>query len=185
MTVGQIEKDGFIVDTKVETLPDGDLPGDISDSMAKTISGFTQVWNNKKFDLVFALGDRYEMFAAVASTVPFNIPVAHLHGGETTLGAIDEVFRHSISCMSKIHFTATEIYKNRVIEITGSENNVYNVGALSIDGIKGLESFEPLNEFKINYRIDLASSNHIGYLSSRNCWIPIKMKNISGNWLLP
>lgn len=111
MTVRQIALDGFGVETKVETLPESDLPGDIADSMAKTISGFTQVWNNKKFDLVFALGDRYEMFAAVASTVPFNIPIAHLHGGETTLGAIDNVFRHSISCMSKFHFTATEVYK--------------------------------------------------------------------------
>ena len=155
MTVRQIELDGFKVESKVETLPDDDKPSDIADSMAKTIFGFTKIWRNKKFDLVFALGDRYEMFAAVASAVPFNIPVAHLHGGETTLGAIDEVFRHSITCMSKIHFTATEIYKNRVIEITGSENNVYNVGALSIDGIKGLNLLT-IDEFKINYGIDLA-----------------------------
>ena len=154
MTVKQIEQDGFDVETKVETLPEGDLPGDISDSMAKTISGFTQVWINKKFDLIFALGDRYEMFAAVASSVPFNIPVAHLHGGETTLGAIDNVLRHSITCMSKFHFTCAELYKKKVIEITGSDENVYNVGALSIEAIKNLKLLS-IEQFYLKYQIDL------------------------------
>ncbi len=154
MTFKQIELDGFEVETKVETLPDGDLPGDISDSMAKTISGFTKIWRNKKLDLVFALGDRYEMFAAVASSVPFNIPVAHLHGGETTLGAIDNVFRHSITCMSKLHFTGAEPYRKKVIEITGSDKNVFNVGALSIEAIKSLQLLT-IEQFQLKYKIDL------------------------------
>lgn len=155
MTVKQIEMDGFKIGARIETAPESDHPGDISGSMAKTISGFANPWKKQNYDLLFALGDRYEMFAAVASSVPFIIPVAHLHGGETTLGAIDNVFRHSISCMSKIHFTATEIYKKRVIEITGSDKNVYNVGALSIDSIKGLILLT-IDEFTKKYGIDLS-----------------------------
>jgi GDP/UDP-N,N'-diacetylbacillosamine 2-epimerase (hydrolysing) len=154
-TVGQIEQDGFTDNIHIETLPKGELPGDIAESMARTITGFSMIWKARKYDLVFALGDRYEMFAAVASTVPFNIPVAHLHGGETTLGVIDNVFRHSISCMSKLHFTAAEEYKQRVIEITGSKNKVYNVGALSIDSLKSLKLFS-IKEFKEKYGIDLS-----------------------------
>jgi len=154
LTVRQIEQDGFRVDIKADTVPEGDKPEDISASMAKTIIGFAEVWSNHQFDLVIALGDRYEMFAAVASTVPFNIPVAHLHGGETTTGAIDNVFRHAITCMSKIHFTCTDIYKQKVVEITGSETNVYNVGALSIEAIESLKLLS-VEEFLEKYRIDL------------------------------
>lgn len=155
MTVKQIEQDGFKVGIRVDTVPTGDKPEDIVVSISKTIAGFSEVWKNNHFDLVIALGDRYEMFAAVASSVPFNIPVAHSHGGETTLGAIDNVLRHSITCMSKFHFTATAIYKQRVIQITGSEKNVFNVGALSIDAINELDLLS-VREFKSKYGIDLA-----------------------------
>jgi GDP/UDP-N,N'-diacetylbacillosamine 2-epimerase (hydrolysing) len=155
MTIGQIENDGFKVQIRIETMSDGDLPSDISISMAKTISGFAKVWRKKKFDLVFALGDRYEMFAAVASSIPFNIPMAHLHGGETTLGAIDNVFRHSITLMSSIHFPSTDPYKNRIIEITGRDENIYNVGALSIDNLITLKLYD-IEEFYNKFSIDLS-----------------------------
>ncbi len=155
MTLRQIEQDGFPIENKVETLSASDSPGDIANSIAKTIAGFTRIWTTKNFELVLALGDRYEMFAAVSSSVPFNIPVAHIHGGETTLGAIDNVFRNSITCMSRIHFTAAEPYKNRVMELTGTKKNVYNVGALSIDSIKSLNLLT-ISDFKSNYEIDLS-----------------------------
>lgn len=154
-TVNQIIRDNFSIAAQIETLVDGDTPSHISESMGKTLIGFKDVWMSNQFDLVFALGDRYEMFAAVASSVPFNIPVAHIHGGESTLGAIDNVFRHSISCMSKFHFTTTETYKNRVIEIIGTDKYVYNVGALSIDTLKNLELLS-IKEFKNVYHIDLS-----------------------------
>ena len=155
MTVRQIEADGFEPAVRVETLPAGDAPGDISLSMAKTMEGFTPLWRSTHFDLIFALGDRYEMFAAVASTVPFNIPIAHIHGGETTSGAIDDAFRHAISCMSSLHFTSTETYKERVLEITGKTGNVFNTGALSVDTIMQTKLLAP-EEFKHSYHIDLS-----------------------------
>ncbi|RLD51311.1 MAG: UDP-N-acetylglucosamine 2-epimerase (hydrolyzing) [Bacteroidetes bacterium] len=155
LTYKQIEKSGFTVNHKIETIPNGDLPFDISKSIAKTIDKFSEFWNNNKFDIVFALGDRYEMFAAVSAASPFNIKIAHIHGGETTLGAIDNAYRHSISLFSKIHFTTTEQYKNRVTELIENNKNVYNVGALSIDNLTKI-NFYSISEFKTEFKIDLS-----------------------------
>ena len=154
-TIRFIKSDGYPIAHEIETLPDSDSPFAVSRSMAKTIYEFSQVWNEDNFDLIFALGDRYEMFAAVSSTLPFNIPVAHIHGGETTLGAMDNSFRHAITLMSKYHFVAAEPYKKRVIEILGSKDNVYNVGALSIDNIMHLTLMN-VAEFKIKFNIDIS-----------------------------
>jgi len=153
-TVKQIETDEFKIGCRIETLSNGDSPGDISESMAKTISSFKNIWISNQFDLIIALGDRYEMFAAVASSVPFNLPIAHIHGGETTSGAIDNVFRHSITSMAKYHFTSTKVYADRVAEIIGSYKHVYNVGALSIDNLTTL-SYLTIEEFKAAYKVDL------------------------------
>lgn len=153
-TVRQIETDGFTIGQKLHTLPESDKPHDISKAMALTINEFSNVWEKNSFDLIFALGDRYEMFAAVSSTLPFNLPVAHIHGGETTLGAIDNAFRHSITSMSKLHFTTCEAYKKRVAEITGTNDGVYNVGALSIDALQNMK-FLSIDEFYQKYEIDL------------------------------
>lgn len=109
---------------------------DISLSMSQTILQFSNIWAEYEFDLVFALGDRFEMFAAVASGVPFNIKFAHLHGGEKTLGAIDDVFRHSITHMSSLHLTSSKNHSTRVCELLGSENNIHNVGAIALHNIQ-------------------------------------------------
>lgn len=153
-TISQIREDGYKICSTIETLPDCDRAADIAKSMGKTISGFSEVWSHHSFDLVFALGDRYEMFSAVSSSLPFNVKIAHIHGGETTLGAIDNAFRHSITAMAQIHFTAAEPYKMRVIEITGNSRDVYNVGALSIDSIKKMTLLS-INKFKERFGIDL------------------------------
>jgi GDP/UDP-N,N'-diacetylbacillosamine 2-epimerase (hydrolysing) len=116
---------------------------------------FSNIWNENRFDLIIALGDRYEMFAACASSVPFDIPIAHIHGGETTLGAFDDAFRHSITQMATWHFTTTEQYWNRVVELKGSDKNVYNVGALSIDNLLSLQLLT-IEEFKAKFNIDLS-----------------------------
>lgn len=154
-TIDIIKTDGFNIFCTVDTLAENDGAEDIALSMAKTITGFKSVWQKKHFNLIFALGDRYEMFAAVASSVPFNIPVTHIHGGETTLGAIDNTFRHSISCMANYHFTSTDYYSNRVKEIIGRDENVYNVGALSIDTLKQMQ-YLLIPEFREKYGIDLS-----------------------------
>lgn len=152
-TVDFIYGDGFRVTEVPGTMRNGDLPVDIAHSMASTLSAFSDLYKRKHYRLLFALGDRYEMFSAVAAAAPFNIPVAHIHGGETTLGAIDNYFRHSITCFSKFHFTSHEVYRNRVTEIIGRSDNVYNVGALSIDNLKQLELLE-ITEIKEKYNID-------------------------------
>ncbi len=112
-------------------------PNEISLSMSHTIKELNKVWSNKSFDLVLALGDRFEMFAAVASGVPHNITFAHLHGGEKTLGAIDDVFRHSITHMSRLHLTSTKLHSKRVKELLGSKDykNIHNVGSISLHNI--------------------------------------------------
>ncbi|MBK7182915.1 MAG: UDP-N-acetylglucosamine 2-epimerase (hydrolyzing) [Bacteroidetes bacterium] len=155
-TIQQIYADGFDVAYKIDTLLDGDTPLIIAQSMAKTMAQFAEIWEKEKdtTDLIFCLGDRFEMFAAVSASVPFNIPIAHLHGGETTLGAIDEVFRHSLTSMSKLHFASTEKHKKRVEQILGHSKLVFNVGALSIDNLNDLQLYSK-DAFKEKFGIEL------------------------------
>lgn len=138
-TLQQIYDEGYKVAVAIDTAPKGDKPADISRAMAQVMVEMTKVWETTLYDLIIALGDRYEMFAAVASTLPFNLKVAHIHGGEVTLGAIDDALRHSITHMAQLHFTATEAYKNNVIRMLGSEKGVYNTGALSIDNLSSMQ----------------------------------------------
>lgn len=153
-TINQIFNDGFEVAFQIDTMPDGENPADISFAMGKTLKNFSKIWTENSFDLIIALGDRYEMFAACASVISFGVPIAHIHGGEKTLGAIDDIFRHCITQMATYHFTIAEVYKQRVIEIKGGHDNVYDVGALSIDNLKAMELLS-VDEFKIRYGIDL------------------------------
>lgn len=153
-TVDQIVTDGFLVKHRIEAVPTGDTPADLTRTMGSTMLAFSTCWSTETYDLVICLGDRYEMFAAVASTVPFTIPIAHIHGGETTLGAIDNAFRHAITVMSTYHFTTTDTYQKRVTELIGSSDNVYNVGALSIDNLRRLTLLAK-DQFFEKFAIDL------------------------------
>lgn len=156
-TVTQIIKEGFEVNYRVESLLLNDSAESISTAIGLTTIKFANFWqtHRSEFDLVFCLGDRYEMFAAVTAGIAFNIPFAHLHGGETTLGAIDNIFRHTITLASKYHFVSTEAYAERVKEVTGSNENIYYVGALSLDNIRGL-SLLTIEEFREKWNIDLS-----------------------------
>jgi GDP/UDP-N,N'-diacetylbacillosamine 2-epimerase (hydrolysing) len=154
-TIELIEKDGFKIRDNFKTNPLADSPLAISNSIGITISNFAKIWNKQKYDLILAIGDRYEMFAACASSIPFNIPIAHIHGGETTKGAFDDCFRHSITQMSNFHFTSSEIYKKRVIELKGSKKDVYNIGALSIDNLKSLKLYSK-KQFQNLFNIDIS-----------------------------
>jgi GDP/UDP-N,N'-diacetylbacillosamine 2-epimerase (hydrolysing) len=153
-TIDEILKNNFPVKHRINTVPKSDTPFAISTSVGETMKLFAEFWNSEKFDLVFAFGDRYEMFAAVAAGSPFNVKFAHLHAGETTLGAIDNSYRHSISLMSEYLFVSAEEYKKRAIEIIQKPENVFNVGSLSTDNLKNTELFS-IEEFRDQFNIDL------------------------------
>ena len=156
-TKRNIEAAGFEVDFTVESLLLSDSKESISTSMGLTMEKFAAFWaaHQKKFDWVICLGDRYEMFAAVMAGVPFQIKFAHLHGGEKTLGAIDNVFRHGITHACKLHFTATEEYKARVEELIDEELPVYNVGSLSLDNLLEMDLLDCVG-FEKKWGIDLS-----------------------------
>lgn len=153
-TVEEIKSHGFSVSHCLDTVPDSDSPEDISTSIGRTIEQFAGFWAKNKFDLIICLGDRYEMFAAVGAASPFNIPIAHIHAGETTLGAIDNAYRHSISLMSKYLFVSTEQYKLRASEICRESAEVFNVGALSVDNLLNYPLFSK-SEFQECFGISL------------------------------
>ena len=155
-TKNEIISNNFKIDHEINTVISSDSPNGISSSIGITISKFADFWkkNNKKYDIVICLGDRYEMFAAVISGIPFQIKFAHIHGGETTLGAIDNIFRHSISLASSIHFVTNQYFKDRLNDLLENKNNVFVTGALGLDNIKNLKLFSK-NEFLKKYSINL------------------------------
>ena len=135
-TYQKIENDGFIINEKVEMLLSSDTPSAISKSTGLGMIGFADAYNDLKPDLLIVLGDRFEIFAATTVAMFAKIPIAHIHGGETTQGAFDEGIRHSITKMAWWHFVASEEYKNRVIQLGESPSRVYNVGGLGVDSIQ-------------------------------------------------
>ncbi|WP_315012146.1 UDP-N-acetylglucosamine 2-epimerase [Capnocytophaga leadbetteri] len=156
-TLDEIIASGFVVDKKVECLLSSDSSVGISKSMALAISGFADALETLQPDLVVVLGDRTEILGAVIAAGMANIPIAHLHGGETTEGAYDEAIRHSITKFSHLHFTSTEAYRKRVIQLGEQPEMVFNVGAIGLDAIKNLkllnkEEFEKSIGFKLKKR---------------------------------
>lgn len=155
LTYREIEEDGFTVDEKIEILMSSDTPIGISKSMGLAMISFSEYFNRTNPALLIVLGDRYEIFAAVSSAVVARIPIAHIHGGETTEGAFDEAFRHSITKMSYLHFTSTEEYRTRVIQLGENPSRVYNVGTLGMESILNLnllnrEELEKSINFPLN-----------------------------------
>ena len=154
-TVHEIEEDGFEISNRVEMLLSSDTPEGIAKSMGLSTIGFAQAYARFRPDILLVLGDRFETHAAVVASVPFNIPVAHIHGGETTEGAIDEVFRHSITKMSHLHFVSTEVYAQRVIQMGEEPHRVVVCGAPSLDNIPGT-SWLTSEELESRHGLDLA-----------------------------
>ncbi|MFZ1685984.1 MAG: UDP-N-acetylglucosamine 2-epimerase, partial [Flavobacteriales bacterium] len=154
-TLDEVNASGFAPALVLPPVLDTDDAAGIATAMGRTMEQFSTVWREHGTDMVVALGDRYEMFAAVAAALPFGIPVAHLHGGETTLGAIDNALRHSITHMAALHFTCAEPYGQRVMQLTGSEHNVHNTGALSIDDLRGTQLLGT-DALKQRFGVDLA-----------------------------
>lgn len=154
LTYKEIEKE-FTIDKKIEMLLSSDSAIGISKSMGLAQISFAEAYEELKPDLLVVLGDRYEIFSAVSAAMIACIPIAHLHGGETTEGLIDEAIRHSITKMSHLHFVANEEYKQRVIQMGEHPTRVFNVGGMGIENIKRLklltkDEFEKSIDFKLN-----------------------------------
>lgn len=141
-TLKNIQSDSYNKIYSISSLISNDDDVSISTSYGLTGLKFAEFWKNHHFDLVFCLGDRFEMNAAVQAGIPFGVKFAHIHGGETTLGAIDNIYRHQISLASKLHFTSTLAYKEKVAELIGTQEGVFNVGSLSLNDIMNYTPIE-------------------------------------------
>ena len=154
-TVEEIEADGLPIADRVEVLLSSDSPEGTSKAMGVATLGFAQVFARSRPDILLVLGDRFEMHAATVAAVPFGIPIAHLHGGELSEGAIDEVFRHSLTKLSHLHFVATEAYARRVIQMGEEPWRVICSGAPSLDNLKSISPISD-EEYQDGWGLKLA-----------------------------
>lgn len=147
-TLNDIIKDEYNCIHTISSLISNDDEQSIASSYGLTVLKFADFWKNYKFDLVFCLGDRFEMSAAVQAGIPFGVKFVHIHGGETTLGAIDNVYRHQISLASLLHFTATDVFSKKVESLIGSSEGVFTIGALSLNDIKRFSPIDKVTFFE-------------------------------------
>lgn len=135
-TFREIEQDGFCIDKKIPMELSRDTPDEICHSMGREMHGMAEAFRDARLDLLVLLGDRYEILVCALAAVIFNIPVAHLHGGEITEGAIDDAMRHAITKMSYLHFSSTEEYARRIIQMGEHPKRVHHVGAIGTETIR-------------------------------------------------
>ena len=157
LTYKEIEKE-FKIDKKIEILSSSHTSLDICAEMARVYEKFAPALAELKPDILVLLGDRYEIFGVAGVASIMQIPIAHIHGGETTQGAFDEAFRHSITKMSHIHFAATNEYTNRIIQLGEEPSRVFNVGGPGIENIKKLNLLSK-EEFEKSIKFKLAKKN--------------------------
>lgn len=136
LTYKDIERDGFRIDKKVQMLLSSDTANATTKSVGLATIGFADAYEDLQPDLIVVLGDRFEILAAVSAALFYKIPVAHLHGGEITEGAYDDCIRHAITKMSHLHFTSTEAYRQRVIQLGEQPERVFYVGAIGVENTK-------------------------------------------------
>ncbi len=156
-TIDEIVKDGFNVKHVINSMLLDDNANAIATAVALTALKFAEFWkeHGDDFDLTFCLGDRYEMFAAVTAGIPYRIKFAHFHGGESTMGAIDDCYRHSITHASMFHFVSADVHADRVRSLLGHNRNIIVCGSLSIDQMRQMEMLS--NEaFFEKWKIDLS-----------------------------
>jgi GDP/UDP-N,N'-diacetylbacillosamine 2-epimerase (hydrolysing) len=154
-TLNEIKDSGYTTISEVKIQLKGDKAKDITKTIGETHIKFAEFWESNVFDLILCIGDRYEMFAAVSASIPFNIPIAHISGGEVTLGAIDNIYRNSLSLMANYHFTNTQKNAERLTQILGTSKNIYHTGSLAVDNINETklyfsEEFKSIFHFDIN-----------------------------------
>ena len=151
-TAEVIEADGFEISERVEMLLSSDHPQGIAKSIGLGVIGFAQSYARCKPDILVVLGDRFEMYSSALAALPFKIPIAHIHGGEVTRGAIDEALRHGMTKFSHLHFVATKEYARRVMQLGEEPWRVFVTGA---PGLDNLSSIEPMDRDQLERRIDL------------------------------
>ena len=155
-TLSEIKKHNYKKIHTISSLISKDDEQSIATSYGLTVLKFSDFWQINKYDLVFCLGDRFEMSAAVQAGIPFGIKLAHIHGGETTLGAIDNIYRHQITLASILHFTASEMFSERVVELIGNKKIVFTVGSLSLNEI---ENFQPINKTEFYEKFNIQNQD--------------------------
>ncbi|BAZ91329.1 putative UDP-N-acetylglucosamine 2-epimerase [Raphidiopsis curvata NIES-932] len=152
LTYEQVETDGFTIDAKVEMLLSSDTTVGISKSIGLGVIGFADALERLKPDILVLLGDRFEILAAAQAAMVARIPIAHIHGGETTEGAFDEQIRHAITKFAQWHFVAAEPYRQRVIQLGESPDRVFNFGS---PGLDHLQYMNWLNRPALEQSLDL------------------------------
>lgn len=173
-TYKEIERDGFTIDYKVYMADDEalDNANTIANAISRGVSGFADAFDTLQPDLLLILGDRYEMLAVASTALIYKIPIAHLHGGEITEGAFDDAIRHAITKMSHLHFTSTEAYRKRVIQLGEQPYRVFNVGALGVENVLK-------NDFMSKDEIEQS----LDFLISDKCFLctyhPVTLSNMS------
>ena len=155
-TIDEIKKDKLIIDKEISILSKGNnSPKETANIMAKTVTKFTEYFDSAKPNVVLLLGDRFETFEVAAAATITNIPIIHIAGGETTEGAIDEVFRHSITKMSYLHLASTEEYKNRIIQLGENPKRVFNTGALGVENALNVKCLSKSElEKELDFKLD-------------------------------
>lgn len=155
LTYKEIENDGYPIDEKIEIILSADTPSSISKTMGLAMISFADYFNRTRPDLLIVLGDRYETLAVSIAAMNQRIPIAHLYGGETTEGAVDESIRHAITKLSYLHFTSTKEYRNRVIQLGEHPNRVFCVGAIGIENVKSVRLLsKPELEKALHFSLD-------------------------------
>lgn len=134
-TYREIEKDGVRICARIPILEDEDTALGVLDTMGNALKGFGGFFQSNPQDMVIILGDRYEIMAVCIAAMMEKIPIAHIHGGEITEGAIDDAIRHSITKMSYLHFASTEEYRKRILQLGEQPDRVFNVGALGVENV--------------------------------------------------
>ena len=173
LTYKEIEADGFTIDEKVPMPKLADTSNGIVKSMAVELSGIADAYEELRPDLIVLLGDRYEMLIAATAALVYKIPIAHIHGGEITEGAFDDAIRHAITKMSHLHFTSTEEYRRRVIQLGEQPDRVFNVGSLGVENIKKMtlmskDEIEKSLGFELNKKTVIATYHPVTLTKGNN-----------------
>lgn len=173
LTYKEIEADSFTIDKKVPMPKLADTSNGIVKSMAVELSGIADAYEELRPDIIVILGDRYEMLIAATAALVYKIPIAHIHGGEITEGAFDDAIRHAITKMSHLHFTSTEEYSRRVIQLGEQPDRVFYVGSLGVENIKKItlmskDEIEKSLGFELNKKTVIATYHPVTAIKGDN-----------------